>query len=97
VLRNKALLIHTFKLVLVSLTVSCVIVIFFCNFFPRISLFAFPCVYSLCNVCACHAVNKGNLLTYLLQEITEGRMMAKRPMDAQHMLSDLISSAKYAK
>ena len=22
------------------------------------------CVYSLCNVCACRAVNKGNLLTY---------------------------------
>jgi len=45
--------------------VSCIVIVIF--LFSRISLFDFVCVFTLyCNVCAWHALNKGNLLTYLL-------------------------------
>ena len=40
---------------------------FFCKFFSRISrisLFVLPYVFIHCNVCTCHAFNKGSLLTY---------------------------------
>ena len=47
-----------------SLTVSRAIVHIF--LFSHISLFAFAFVFILCNVCAWHACNKGDLLTYLL-------------------------------
>ena len=50
---------------LTSLTLSYVAFVIF--LFCRISLFAFECMFTLyCKVCARHALNEGNLLTYLI-------------------------------
>ena len=44
---------------------TCAVIVIF--LFSRIWLFAFVCVFTpYCNVCAWHALNKGNLFTYLL-------------------------------